>query len=335
MGMQTVITEQMTLGEVLLLPELEAYKNTIKYDGGDLDLSEETGDREFFTTLKENWQGGLALKGTQFLLNMVRENRSFIYPLYSEEEIAKNPAKKYMTLMRFVPKEPDPAKPYILLCSGGAYICVCNHVEALPTAEHFVDAGYQVFALTYEVRAKEGSLPAGLGDIAEAIRFITEREQEFGLQGKRYVIGGYSAGGNLIGTWGVPKVGYQKFQAPKPLAMLPIYAALGYEEVDYSNKDNFYLVGQLGEDFSEEKMRPYLIFGNVDENYPPCYIVCGKADRVVSCKNSESLKEALDKVKVPAILEETENDPHGFGDGTGYEAAGWPERAIRFIENLK
>ncbi len=334
MGELTEITENMTLGEIILLPELEAYQNTIKYDGGDLDLSEETGDREFFTTLRDNQQGELALKGTRFLLDMVRRNRSFIYNLYGEEERSNDPEKKYVSLIRIVPEKLDASKPYILLCSGGAYICVCHHVEALPTAEHFVDAGYQVFALTYRVRAKEGSLPAALCDIDVAIRFITEHELEFGLHGDNYVIGGFSAGGNLISTWGVGKVGYQKFNAPKPLAMLPIYAAVGYEEVDYSDHDNFYLVGQWGRNFNEETVRAHRILGNVDETYPPCYIVCGKADTVVSCRNSELLKAELDDAKVPAVLEETENDPHGFGDGTGFEAAGWPERAIQFIENL-
>lgn len=336
MGNQIEITENMTLGEIVLLPELEAYKNAIKYDGEDLEVSmnEDTGDREFFTALKDNVQGGLALKGTSFLLDMVRNNRSAIYNLYSDEECIDNPENKYVTLLRFTPETVDKSKPYILLCSGGAYICVCHHVEALPTAEHFVDAGYQVFALTYRVRAKDGSLPAGLHDIAKAIQFIKEHEQEFGLDGNNYVIGGYSAGGNLIGNWGNGKVGYKKYNAPKPVAMLPVYAALGYEKIDYSDRDNFYMVGMLGKDFSEDKMKPYIVIDNIDEDYPPCYIVCGKADQVVSCKNSEMLKAALDKLNIPAILEETDNDPHGFGDGTGYEAAGWPERAIEFIKYL-
>lgn len=329
------ITEKMTLGEVILLPELEAYKNSIKYDGGDLDLNPETGDKEFFTTFEENkYQGALSLKGTRFLLKMVRKNKASIYNLYSEEERKKDPEKKYVTLMHFTPENPDENKPYILLCSGGAFICVCHHVEALPTAEHFIDAGYHVFALTYRVRAKNGSLPAALCDVDEAIKFITAHEKEFGIKGNNYVIGGYSAGAALICTWGTLTAGYKKFNAPKPKAMLPVYAPVGIEKVDYSNRDNFYMVGMLGKDFSEEKFRPYQILPNITKEYPPCYIICGKADDVVSCKNSEALKEALDKAGVSAILEETENDPHGFGDGTGFEAAGWPEKAIKFIESL-
>ena len=331
----TEITKKMTLGDVVCLPELEAYKNSIKYDGDELDLNPQTGDKEFFTTFEDNtYQGELALKGTRFLLDMVRKNRAFIYNLYNEEEIKAYPKKKFVTLMRFTPQTIDENKPYILLCSGGAYICVCHHVEALPTAEHFVDAGYQVFALTYRVRAEEGSLPAALCDIDVALKFITSHEKEFGVKGNNYVIGGYSAGGNLICTWGTKNAGYKKFNAPKPKAMLPIYAAVGIEKVDYSNRDNFYMVGKLGKDFSEEKMKPYLIIENIDKDYPPCFIICGIADTVVSCKNSEVLKESLDKAGVPAVLEETQNDPHGFGDGTGFEAAGWPERAIKFIENI-
>lgn len=32
-----------------------------------------------------------------------------------------------------------------------------------------------------------------------------------------------------------------------------------------------------------------------------------------------------------AMVSCNELEAHGFGDGTGYEIAGWPERAIKFI----
>lgn len=35
-----------------------------------------------------------------------------------------------------------------------------------------------------------------------------------------------------------------------------------------------------------------------------------------------------------AVLEEGEHAPHGFGDGTGTDVEGWPERAADFLENV-
>lgn len=60
------------------------------------------------------------------------------------------------------------------------------------------------------------------------------------------------------------------------------------------------------------------------ENYPPCYIVRAKDDPVVPVRNSKCLKELLDQFQIPAKLELIETGGHGWGDGSGTDAAGWP-----------
>ena len=50
--------------------------------------------------------------------------------------------------------------------------------------------------------------------------------------------------------------------------------------------------------------------------------------------NSEQLMHLLQKACVPAILEEGDHAPHAFGDGTGTDVEGWPDRAIDFLESL-
>ena len=115
--------------------------------------------------------------------------------------------------------------------------------------------------------------------------------------------------------------------------MFPIYTFINLkQELQRDEKGGIigFMFGTLDKDIVEK----YNIAEHVDADYPPCYIVCGKDDDTVPCANSELLKELLDQAGVPAVLEEGEHAPHGFGDGTGYDVEGWPERAAAFLESL-
>jgi S-formylglutathione hydrolase FrmB len=57
-------------------------------------------------------------------------------------------------------------------------------------------------------------------------------------------------------------------------------------------------------------------------------------DTTVDPKNSRHLKKLLDQHGIPAELEIAEFGGHGWGDGSGSGAAGWPYRAIHFLETL-
>lgn len=325
----------MSLKDIMEIPELEPYRDNLRYMGFHLDFNRKE-DEDFYIPLSEKgWAGPLALKGCQYLLDRVNQGKVEIHYVYHEEEWCMDGSKRDVNIIRFVPEEIDPDKPYIVLCSGGGYSCVCHHVEAYPTAMHFIEAGYQVFAMTYRVRMA-GSLPAALEDVAAAIRYIKAHEKEFGLNGDAYAIGGYSAGGNLITNWGVGAIGYRAYGIAKPVAMFPIYAAVKIDfDEESAEKDPEYLAflkSMLGNEISAEVIAKYTVLKNIDGEYPPCYLVCGKDDEVVSCSNSEEMYEKLVECGVPAVLEEVEHAPHGFGDGAGFEVDGWPERAIRFLE---
>jgi len=73
----------------------------------------------------------------------------------------------------------------------------------------------------------------------------------------------------------------------------------------------------------------------MNTDYPPCYIVHSKDDDTVLCQNSEQLHEKLDLFNIANCLELVSHGGHGFGDGFGTDAEGWPDRAIQFLENLE
>ena len=283
---------------------------------------------------KIGWSPEGIVKGINRLSKAWEEGKASIHFVYTEEEVAAWPDKKCVNLVRLKPQQIDPEKPWIVLCAGGGYQSVCSIVEAYPAAVDMVARGYQVFVCTYRV-AQKGVLPKAVSDLAACIRYILNHAEEFQIATREYAIGGFSAGGNLICTFGLEDVGYKAYDLPKPKAMFPIYAAVELEYcLDGEEATKNFAKTMLGEGFTEEIQDKYSVKAQINENYPPCYIVCGKDDAVVPCSNSEMLKERLDHYGVPAVLNEGEHAQHGFGDGTGTDVECWPDKAIDFLEQL-
>ena len=80
---------------------------------------------------------------------------------------------------------------------------------------------------------------------------------------------------------------------------------------------------------------PYDVALNLTDAYPPCYITAAKDDPVVPVLHSKLLKRLLDERGIPAMLELVAEGGHGWGDGSGTRAAGWPARAAAFVERLE
>ena len=278
------------------------------------------------------WSPEAIVTGLNEFLRAIAEGRVDLHRVYSEAEWADDELKRHVNLIRISPVNPDKAKPYIVLCAGGGYQNVCTVVEALPTARHMVDAGYTVFLMTYRVSVP-GAAIAALDDLAQAFHWLEEHAAEMNIDPARCAIGGYSAGGNLIANWGCANIGWKHYGAPKPLCLFPIYALIDINARAAQSERAGILVTMLGDKW-REKLDQYSIPDHIDKDYPPCYIVCGKDDAAVPCVNSEMLKQRLDSAGIPSVLEEGGHARHGFGDGTGTDVEGWPERALKFLENF-
>ncbi len=319
-----------TMGEAISLPELDFMHKYLMYLPSQLPDDFQPTDGIPLNAIREiGWSPEGVLEGLNFLLDLNAAGRSEQYFIYEKTDIDKDADKADVNLLRLVPEKPDAEKPFILLCAGGAYHSVCTMVESLPSARHMVNAGYQVFLLTYRI-GKRPALMNALDDLAAAMRYISAHGREFDLDPSRYAMGGFSAGGNLISTWGVPSCGYKAYGIEKPMALFPIYAFFDLSPDPSQPVINEILPDMLG-DMNEETVSKYNIIDLVDIDYPPCYIVCGRNDTTVPCEHSVKMKDKLDKARIPAELEIGQNAPHGFGDGTGYDTEGWPIRALRFL----
>ncbi len=323
-------TVENTMGDMRKIPQLQEIAPYLLYSR-DADTS--AFDSMPIAGVKNiGWSPEGMVKGINFLIRQF-ENGAKMYRIYTAEDCKDDPQKAHVNVVRLVPEKVDAAKPYIVLAAGGGYNAVASATEAYPTAATFVQRGYQVFVLTYRVGEK-GILPKPLEDFAAALKFIGRHSKEFSLDPDNYAVGGFSAGGNLITMWGTENAGYKVYGLSRPAALFPVYPVVDIKTLGTGEEEQEFIKIMLGEDYTQEKQEKYNVAQHIGGSYPPCYIVCGKDDTTVPCKNSEFIKERLDALGIPAVLEEGEHAPHGFGDGTGTDVEGWPERAADFLEKF-
>ena len=282
------------------------------------------------------WDMDSMIRGAAHLRD-VAGKRKVLIDVYTPEECLDDPAKADVKLL-YLPADTQPSdKPFIICVAGGAYMCVCSLVESLPAAVRFNELGYNVFVFNYRVgNGEKPCLPAPLEDLAKAVSVILSQKEALGLINTEYIVNGYSAGGSLTTIFGTTGKGYARFDVPRPKALFAIYPVISTSAEFMKDPEmrSWFLGIMFGKDYDEETAASYNVPENMDRNYPPCYLVHAEDDKVVSPEQSKTLKKLLDEQGIPAVLELAAYGGHGWGDGSGSAAAGWPDRAIAFAESL-
>lgn len=262
---------------------------------------------------------------------------TYYYPLYSDAECAQAPAKKGTNIV-YLPCD-DPSadeKPFILLVPGGGFVNVWNLTEGWPVAQLFNELGYHVFVLTYQVGVEAAAVRA-MGDFARVMELIAAHKDEFRVNPARYITCGFSAGGYLVCLWNTA-AGHAAYNLPKPRACFPIYPCTSYrlmnveEWDDETDKDAFARSG-VGCTMQEACNSCFEIPLQA-KDFPPTAVFATAEDDLVDPEHSRCLAQALDEAGVPCRLEIGPTGGHGFADGIGMCMEGWPERAIRWYENM-
>ena len=304
-----------------------------------------------FAQLKESfaaWSVPGLMKGTRALIGRAGAE-DFMISVYTEEEIAQDPEKADVKLFWFPAGYEDDGKggkrligadkPFILSAAGGAYTSVCSLAESFPFAASANAAGRNVFCLNYRVspseisEVKESLMPKPLEDVAAALKCIYAHMDYFGLKTKEYIVNGYSAGASLTVQWGVQDHGYPYYGMPKPKALFPIYPVIESSVMVPDSADEFLTI-MFGPGYTRETVEAYDIPKVITDDYPPCYIVHCVDDDLVPVENSYKLERLLKERNIPVFFEAVPQGGHGFGDGSGMAAEGWPARAFAFTDNL-
>lgn len=328
------ITENTTLKEIYSMPQLEKANLYLIGKGETLFQEKENMTLKDLNIVQPTWYARDMAYGLNRLVQIAEWKEPYLYQVYSDEEIKKEPDKKDVQLFHFPGSQKG---AFIILLAGGAYGCVCSLVEAFPVAAKLNELGYTAFCLNYRT-AQPGLLPKPIDDLAASIRFITKNADEFCVNSNEYIVGGFSAGGHTAAVWGTKEMGYRKYRLPAPEMLMLGYPLITTERMSLTMQKevvDLVLLGMFGENHSYDTRNKYNVDKHVDKYYPPVYIVQSRDDDTVPINNSECFIESLRKARIKFISEQPMLGGHGFGLGTATEINGWVERAIEFWKSEK
>lgn len=219
--------------------------------------------------------------------------------------------------------------PLAILVPGGGYSMVCSFIEGVPIARKLNEQGISAVIVYYRVK-KKALYPAPLEDLATAVREISSKAEEYGLDMENYSVWGGSAGGHLAAAFGTEHIGYAKYNLPKPGALVLAYPVITMEreKTHMGSHDNF-----LGKDATREMESLASVEQHITPIYPKTYIWCSDDDSDVNPDNTRDMVAALKKVGVPVEYQIYHGVPHGSGPATGTVAEGWIQKAVDFWRN--
>jgi acetyl esterase/lipase len=242
----------------------------------------------------------------------------------------------------YLPKEKGTQPfPLVVWIHGGAWLSGSKEWD---NVKYLVREGYAIASVDYRY-TPEAPFPAQIQDCNAALNFILAHAADYSVDGKRFVIGGGSAGGHLALMLGLAR-GQKDFganPAVKPLAILDFF---GPTDFNMAKSDLEAIHSQKGLDVFHDAVSK-LLGAPVDEsaakakiaspiNYvssaaPPVLIVQGGKDDLVPVAQSERLHAALDKAGVKNELVVIDGAGH---DGPAFSTPEVQSNVIHFLNGV-
>ena len=226
----------------------------------------------------------------------------------------------------------DPGGKFVLVIGGNAIHTSAEMREGVSTAEWLNELGYTCFVLRYRI-GDQATDNAPLEDVSRAVRYITEHAEQFHVQPEDYAVLAYSSGGQIAGVFGDAEKGWQKYNVPKPGALLLAYPI-----------NNFWLAKPAYtalldvDDWMQKHYYDYTLSKLIAPDYPPVFLWYGKSDHILKLfgfdQQGPALQSALEIDGVPHEEKVYEDAGHGIGIGLGTEAEGWLNAAVAFWKKV-
>lgn len=169
------------------------------------------------------WYTNIRPEMTAAVLNRLRQDgeagRQVIYPLYSEEEIRRDPTKGRTALVFF--RGMKGARTAVVN-AGGGFVYVGAIHDSFPHALALSAMGYNVFCPIYRPDAE-----LACEDLSRALIFLFDHAEELGISMQGYSLWGGSAGARMadwVGTFGTEK--FAGRAVPRPAAVIMAYTGL-------------------------------------------------------------------------------------------------------------
>ena len=244
-----------------------------------------------------------------------------------------------LTLDLYLPPDGPAKRPVVVFVHGGAWRSKTGRdggaFRDFPAVLASVAArNYVVASVNYRFSA-EAKFPAAVQDVALAIRWLRAHADSYGIDTRRFVVWGSSAGGQIAAVLGTA-CGVSTFEPPDGKGSVCVQGVIdwyGLIDLESDGKDlgkpdvPDYVEAYLGCKLAECPAgwaRSASPFPYIDAKDPPFLIQHGAADTTVAPAQSKRLYEALRAAGVPAELVIYPGVAHGFSKVPG----GGPDDAI-------
>jgi acetyl esterase/lipase len=232
----------------------------------------------------------IILDAVNHMIDEVNKGRTIFYDFYSEQEKQQNPGKRNTGLF-FYRGKPD--APFAIVCPGGGFSYVGSLHEGFPLAREISKEGLNAFVIRYRIGSEQNATE----DLAAAITYIFRNADKPGVSTKKYSLWGGSAGGRMVGNIALSGVAaYGGGNLPKPSTVV----------IAYTGQTTF------------------------SENFPPVFITVSANDGIANASVVDRRVENLRNAGIEVEYHKYRNAGHGFGLGTGTDAEGWLNLAVRF-----
>lgn len=206
----------------------------------------------------------------------------------------------------------------VVACPGGGYTHLAMNHEGMDLAEWFNAQGITYAVLKY--RMPQGNYQVPLCDAMEAIRIVRAHADEWGV--KKVGIMGSSAGGHLASMTST------HYDDKEALALLnaktsctgdfstrPDFQILFYPVISVENEITHQgtRVGVVGREPTDEAVKRFSNYTQVNAQTPPAILLLSADDRVVPAENSIRYFQALVKNGVPVNMHIYPTGGHGWG----------------------
>lgn len=265
----------------------------------------------------------------------------------------------FLDLYRTDVDEPENA-PLFFYIHGGGYVggdksqgdpaAASGTEDATKYLQEICKSGYNVVSINYAL-SPEYNYPIPIYQIDEAVHFLIENEETYGIDTSRFVFSGGSAGGQLAGQ-------YVNIQTNKEYAEKMNMEVLSTEKkvmgVVFNcallQPENFAKTNSITNNFMFYAMRQQYFGGkqqiydeadvilNLSENFPPAYITDG--NYATFNRQADALDQALDKLEIDHIYNYYDRKQarlnHGYDSYLDNEfAQDNLEKVLDFLKELK
>ena len=199
----------------------------------------------------------------------------------------------------------------VVICPGGGYAGLAIQHEGSQFAKWLNGQGITAFVLKYRMPNKHKEVP--LDDAQQAIRYVREHANEFGVDTNKIGIAGFSAGGHLAATASTHYT--TEGVSTRPDFSILFYPVITMETATHGGSRS----NLLGDKPQSEDIQFFSNEKHVNANTPPAILLLSDDDKSVPTTNSVLYYESLKKNSIPATMYIFPKSGHGWGMNIDFE----------------